>query len=41
MLAIMYDAAHVYFWFFIINDTQLKKKHDHPETVKMELFLDP
>ena len=41
MLAIIYDSAHVDFWFLIINDTQIKQKHDHPETAKMELFLDP
>ena len=41
MLAIINDSAHVDFGFLIINDTQIKKKHDHPETVKMELFLDP
>ena len=40
MLALIYDSAHVDFWFLIINDTQIKK-HDHPETVQMELFLDP
>ena len=39
--ASIYDSAHVDFWFLIINDTQIKKKHDHPETAKMELFLDP
>ena len=26
MLAIIYDSAHVDFWFLIINDTQIKKK---------------
>ena len=41
MLAIIYDSAHVDFWFLIINDTQIKKNHDHPETAKMHLFLDP
>ena len=41
MLAIIYDSADIDFWFLIINNTQIKKKHDRPETVKMELFLDP
>ena len=41
MLAIIYDSAHIDFWFLIINNAQIKKKHDHPEAAKMELFLDP
>ena len=38
MLAIIYDSAHVDFWFLIINDTQIKKNMTIQKLQKLSYF---
>ena len=38
MLAIIYDSAHVDFWFLIINDTQIKKNMTIQKLQKWSYF---